>query len=451
MLDGSASMMAAGRFEEARTLARKALDAVGPEVPVTLLLAAGEPRVLATAADPRAKVEAALAAARPAVVGAGALAAAADAAAKSGAEVLVLTDGCDLEAPALSRRSDLRVISVGKPERNRAVVGLTVDFRRDGKHALFLRVLREDGTVIEEDRSTLLAAVPPGGATTLRVGLDPPLPGDALAADDSVDLVLRPPRPLRVSVVAPGGRVDPYLSAALAACREILDAAGSTALDPAALANLAAAPDVLVVASGADVGGPVPSLVLGAGGGEAMEAPAVQAADRAHPVMRGVDLAELLLTRGRTLRAMAGEAVLLRGPDGPLALAGERGGIRRVLLGFDPKESTLPLSGAWPVLLRNALVWLAGDPETAAAAPGSLLDAAESDLEPRVPRNADVAALPPRPTRGPGPRPLGAAFALAGAACLLLEALLFLLGPSAVAPPGAAADRDSFARSPAPS
>lgn len=443
VLDASASTMAGGRFEEERALARRTLEGVGPETPVTILLAAGEPRVLATAAEPRDRSEAALASAAPRMAGSGGLAAAADLAARSGAEVLVLTDGCDRDAPALAARSDVRVVSVGVPERNRALVGLALDLRRDGRHSLFVRILGEDGKVREEDRS---AALRDGATGTVRVGLDPPGPPDALAADDAVEIGLHPPAPVRVAVLVQGGRPDPYLTAALEACGGALDAAGSVALDPAALANLASSPDVLVLSGGVADPGLVPALVFGAGQGAVQEAPAVQAGDRLHPVMRGVDPAELIVTRGRVVPALAGDAVLLQAPAGPLAVAGTREGRRRVLIGFDPRESTLPLSGSWPVLLRNALLWLAGEPaplllpEGGPRPPGALLDAAESDLSPRVPRNAGAAPLPSRPARGAGPRPLGARFSLAAAGCLLLEALLF-----AVAAGAAAGPRDSFA------
>jgi hypothetical protein len=445
VLDGSASTLAAGRFEEERALARRALDAAGPGTPVTLLLAAGTPRVLASSSEPRERIEAALAAARPLVVGAGALAAAADMAARSGAETVVLTDGCDPDVPALARRADLRIVSVGKPERNRAIVGGVLDLRRDGRHSLFLRIREEDGSIREEDRSAAVrgpSALPRAARGPLRVDLGGA--PDALAADDFIEFRAASPAPLRVAVVAPGGKADAWLSAALEACGEVIDGSASTTVDPSALADLSSAPDVLILAGAGPATGR-PALVLGAGTGEPLEAPSVQAGERLHPVLRGVDPTEWIVTKTRTLEASAGDAVLLQGPKGPLAIAGLRGGARRVLLGFDPRESTIPLSGSWPVFLRNALLWLAGgssgDPGADAPAPaaardpvrGPLLDAAESDLSPRVPRDADAFAPAARAGPGAGPRPLAPVLAGAAAALLLLEWLLFALGPLAAA------------------
>jgi hypothetical protein len=442
VLDGSLSTAAAGRFEEMRALARRALDAAGPGTPATLLLAAGEPRVLATAADPRARVDAALAAAAPAPSGPGALAAAADAAVASGAEVIVLTDGADPEAPALAARADLRLVSVGRPARNRAVVGLVVEPRRDGRGLLRARVLGEDGAVREEDRGALLDAAAAAGARTLRVALDPPGPPDDLPADDAIEIPFDPPRPIRVAVLAPGARPAAWIAAALESCAGLVDRGGSAVLDPSARADLAFAPDA-VLALGVPADARDAAVVFGAGSGEGREAPALATGDRTHPVMRGVDPSEWILTRARAVEARAGDAALLQGPEGPIAVAGLRDGRRRVLLGFDPEASTVPLSASWPVLLRNALAWAAGEPEpillpAPGARRGSLPDAEESRLAPRVARNADSFAPTPRPPRGPGPRRLAPDLALAGAALLLAEALLFLI-PA----PGAAPRRDS--------
>jgi len=427
VLDGSASTGAAGRFEEMRGIARGAMDAAGKGAPVILLLAAGEPRVLASAADPRERAEEALADAAPAPAGPGALAAAADAAVASGAEVLVLTDGCDPDAPALAARTDLRLVSVGRPERNRAVVGVVLEPRREGGGSLHARILGEDGLIQEEDRSRLLDGAPP----LLRVGLDPAGPADALPADDAVEIPFPRPAPLRIAACVPGGSPGPWLAAALEACGGLVDAAASASLDPAAVRNLAFAPDA-VVALGDPGPLDAPALIFDAGSGEWRGAPSVSAGDRSHPVLRGVDPAEWILTRARVVEARAGDAVLLAGPEGPLAVAGLREGRRRVLLGFDPSASTLPLSASWPVLLRNALLWLAGEPAPVILPPpggpaGTLPDARESDLAPRVPRNADAGAAGGRPPLVPAPRPLAPDLALAGALLLALEALRFLL------------------------
>lgn len=423
VLDGSASTLAAGRFEEMRGLARRALEAAGPRAPASLWIAAGEAAAAAPPGSPRPVLEAALAAARPRAVGSGGLAAAAEAALGNGGEVLVLTDGCDPDAPALAARKDLRLLSVGRPERNRAVVGAAVELRRPRTGSLFLRVRGEDGRILEEDRSAEFARALAAGEGGGLFGF--PGGGDALPLDDLLRITADPPGGIRVGVVADSGATDPWLAAALEACGDALDRELSVALRPEGLPNLGPGIDVLVGGPGlASLGRP--RLLLAAGEGPPREAPTLQAGEGRHPVLRGVDPAEWMATRGRALPARAGDAVLLLGPEGPLALAGEREGARVVILGFDPAESTLPLSGSWPVFLRNALLWLAGDPPappppTAADGSPALLDAAESDLVPRVPRNAEGFEFRARGPAGGGPRSRAADFGLAAALLLLLE------------------------------
>ena len=44
-------------------------------------------------------------------------------------------------------------------------------------------------------------------------------------------------------------------------------------------------------------------------------------------------------------------------PGGAVAAAGEEGGVRYVWIGIGPGDSTLPVTAAWPLLLRNSLLW----------------------------------------------------------------------------------------------
>ena len=495
VLDGSASTLAAGRFEEMRALAGRALAAAGPAAPAARGLAAGGVEAPAPPGSSREAVAAALAATRPRVCGGGSLAAAAEAALGGGGEVVVFTDGCDPEAQRLAARGDLRVVSVGRPEGNVALIGVSVERERGREPALWLRIRGSDGSVTEERRAALRRGL--GGGWAVRV----PRLGEenALAADDGLaalgDLSLPP---LRVAALGKGAAVDPYLAAALEAAGPLVDRGRSVALGPEGWGNLAERPDVVVVRGEEGAPAGVPLLVLDGGAGEPSAAPAVQAGETRHPVLRGVDPAEWIVTRGRALEARIGDAVLLLGPGGPLALAGVRGGRRAVILGFDPAASTLPLSGSFPVMLRNALLWLSGGGEEGAPAvaragervtvpvaggrervtvrgpfacgkePGgapsfevavrdgaatfrvpfpadeeeclldvqdglggrtvlatALLDAEESDLTPRVARNADGFAPPPRPAPGEGRRSPAASFALAAAVLLVLEWLLW--------------------------
>ena len=46
-----------------------------------------------------------------------------------------------------------------------------------------------------------------------------------------------------------------------------------------------------------------------------------------------------------------------RAIEGPILVAGQRGGFKFVALGFDPRDSDLPLRVAWPLFLLNSINW----------------------------------------------------------------------------------------------
>lgn len=83
--------------------------------------------------------------------------------------------------------------------------------------------------------------------------------------------------------------------------------------------------------------------------------------DHSHPLARFVDLTGTIILKARRLpAAVNGWAV--RAPiicsEGPLVLSLESSRKRRVIVGFDPADSDLPLHVAFPLLIRNALTWL---------------------------------------------------------------------------------------------
>ncbi len=80
-----------------------------------------------------------------------------------------------------------------------------------------------------------------------------------------------------------------------------------------------------------------------------------------HPVMRLVDLRGVRVANALSMRTQAG-SVLAEG-DGPLVWAYEGRGLRTVVLPFDLMQSDLPVHPAFPVLIANAIAWLAGSPE----------------------------------------------------------------------------------------
>ncbi len=88
--------------------------------------------------------------------------------------------------------------------------------------------------------------------------------------------------------------------------------------------------------------------------------------DAQHPVLRWVSLGDVNMTRSSVFGLRAGDRALAAMLKQPLIVAREEltsSGIgrRSLALGFDLRQSDLPLRVAFPVLLMNALDWFAGD------------------------------------------------------------------------------------------
>lgn len=96
-----------------------------------------------------------------------------------------------------------------------------------------------------------------------------------------------------------------------------------------------------------------------------------------HPVTRLADLRGVRVSGGFALRPRAGSA--LAEGEVPLVWAYEGRDIRAVVLAFALSQTDLPLHPAFPVLIANAVDWLAGGPQ---AAPG------DAPLVPAGPRRA---------------------------------------------------------------
>jgi len=87
----------------------------------------------------------------------------------------------------------------------------------------------------------------------------------------------------------------------------------------------------------------------------------VRAVSVTHPVTRLVDLRGARVAEALAIKPAAG-VVLVEG-DVPLVWAYEGRGLRVVVLPFDPMASDLAIHPAFPVLIANAVDWLAGSPQ----------------------------------------------------------------------------------------
>ncbi|MDR7387422.1 MAG: VWA domain-containing protein [Armatimonadota bacterium] len=200
-------------------------------------------------------------------------------------------------------------------------------------------------------QTRVAATVPAGLWVEARIA-----PQDALAATDrSVALGTQLPRP-RVLMVGPP---DPFLEAGLRAVAAGPDRQGTP--DPrlwgrfdVVVLHRVQAPlppgNFLLVAS-------VPTNLPVRAVGRVRE-DVVRFQSRTHPLLRFVDLTGARVVRAWPTRPHGGE-VLAEG-EAPLLWAYEAGGLRAVLLPFSPSDSDLVLRPDFPILLANAVDWLAG-------------------------------------------------------------------------------------------
>ena len=127
---------------------------------------------------------------------------------------------------------------------------------------------------------------------------------------------------------------------------------------------------------------------------------------RDHPLLRHVSLADLNIREARRLMVEPDDLVVVAALDVPLIVARETADLRAVALAFDLRRSDLPLRPSLPLLLANALDWLAGPPgQPGGGASRPLVDPVEGDtygvrsLNPAPPSPAPARFTVPRPSR----------------------------------------------------
>lgn len=94
---------------------------------------------------------------------------------------------------------------------------------------------------------------------------------------------------------------------------------------------------------------------------EALASPGFDKIDRKHPIVAFTALDQVNIARGHKLKPEPQDKVVGASFDGPILVAGTRGGFKFVAMGFDVRESDLPLRVAWPVLLLNTINWFSDE------------------------------------------------------------------------------------------
>jgi hypothetical protein len=116
--------------------------------------------------------------------------------------------------------------------------------------------------------------------------------------------------------------------------------------------------------------------------------PIVSDARRGHPLLRQLDLADVNIAEAERLALAPGDVAVASSFGAPLIVARERPGLRVAALAFDVRRSDLPMRAAFPLLVANALGWLAGT--DAREAPAALVGATARVPAPRGATRVDV-------------------------------------------------------------
>jgi len=408
IIDNSASMQAIEPASEGRTrfeLARQALREISGSRPVTdewMLIEAGrEPRVLQPWTFDTAAIRRAGDAAEP-FSGAARLHDAIELASqliagKQDPCIVIISDGAAGELVPLTA-ADERLIHwpIGTTRDNAGIGQLAVRaHRQNGNyHALISVVNASDEPLdtqvtLEIDGRTdsvELVSAEAGGTWEKSIVIDAPTGGvlrasldraDALAIDNEAFAILEPIRPAVVWLVTPTDTAF-FFEQALASMDPLVWTEESLTLTPeqypAASAAAAApdaslrrpdltifngwAPEALPAAGRFMVVNACPAE-LGSPAGEALAAPQIHLAPRAHPLMQHVSLQGSRLAKANRITLRQPGRVLAHSAEGdPLIALIERPERQTLLLTFDVLDSDLPFRNAFPLLLRNTVSFM---------------------------------------------------------------------------------------------
>jgi uncharacterized membrane protein len=388
VLDASASMKArdggGSRFAQARAEALSVLNRLGEGAEVMVIETGVQPRVLAALSRDRERALAAVRSAQardlPNRLGEAIQTARALVGADPRAEIYVFTDAAFPPGHVVEPDPRLRWSRVGEGgSRNVGITNLAVrktyygSFEYQAFASLvnytpesqtFTFTLDVDGTTLAEKQVTLepnvrralLLPFSHNGGGTLRASVDV---RDDLGSDNAAWAVLPAPRKIDVLLVSPGNlflekalRTDPQVALEVQTPDQYQGGMGQTdivVLDSSSPARVGPGRFIFVNTVPPDV----PLEVLGR-----IERPAIMDWDRAHPIMRHVELAKVAIEDGLRVRPLAAGRPLVEAVGGPLIYAIEEQDRKALFVGFDLFKTDFPLRVAFPLILSNALRWL---------------------------------------------------------------------------------------------
>ncbi len=406
LIDGSASMQAAdvepSRFARAVQLAQETLGSLPESSLSTVVLVATHPHVLASQTGDRRESARALAQARPSGSAADMREALLLARSLGGnpetRRIYLFTDGAFTLPPDLP--DDMGWVSVRQVApvgtANLAITTITTrpDPRDNRRQQIFTRAenfsdgqvqatvsLALDGQTIET-RSLSLAPngvsdqvfedVPPGGRG-VTASLTQEAGQDALKLDDEGFAVLIQHKPAQVLLVSAGNQfleraltLLPNVELSRIASRRYLGVEADrfdVVVFDSYLPPLLPRGNLLIINP------PDRSAVRTSG---VVQRPRVSAWERDDPLLAYVDLRDLTVTQARKLDLPDWARPLASSADGtPLLAVGQEGDRRMAIVPFDLRQSNLPLSPSFPILMSNLLSYLSPPGVVQAAAIGT--------------------------------------------------------------------------------
>lgn len=197
---------------------------------------------------------------------------------------------------------------------------------------------------------------------------------DVLAADDSAQIVVPPPRSLKVMMVSAGGNfwMERFLESANLKDPKVITPAGyeqkmgeteGVGLEADVVIFDRYQPKLLprggnFIYLGAGPPGSALKVMMEGGLPVMLKDQTVLDWDRGHAMLRHLNLRFLV---GESVRLLvpAGAQTLVEGEKGPLVVLYRDGRSVHLVLSFDVGESTWPLAASFPVFMDNALQYLA--------------------------------------------------------------------------------------------
>jgi hypothetical protein len=249
-----------------------------------------------------------------------------------------------------------------------AVLTLSLDRREVARRDVGLAPRGAEDLVIDLDgagQGVLRATVAPKGPDA-----GGGVSADALGIDDTAVAVLSGPREVTALVAGPGNL---FVESALGAVDGVQVRTAPrvpddlSAVDLLVVDRIIAPPRPTVPTLYIAPRRPPSDVTIGA----PLQLPALTFQDSAAELLADVELAGTAIAAAQSVDAPTLQT-LASGPDGPLLLAGRLAGTPVVYLPFALNDSNLPLQVAWPVLVANAVTWLAGPPATAPVTAGTV-------------------------------------------------------------------------------